>query len=600
MLKFLRRYNKIILVVGGSILMVLFLLPSTTNQLASSYQARSVAKIDGGTITAMDLQTAKRELDVVETVQPGMARMLGIDPQNPQHWLLLVREAERLGMVGGTRDAREGVSDEQRLQILHQLQGVSEPSLDLAFANLKGVIRMLNASMTSSLYSSRQAVALGHEILDAATIGAVIVPAEKIAGDIPTPSEEEVGAHFEKYRDVDPATDPMGIGYRRPKAVQIEWMQVDRNAIKTAYTPDPIEVNKHYRQNQAKFGPEFSSVRSAVENDYQQLKLDQLFSRVGDAIKHKLYTSTTGIPLEGTYRTLPPDWALRMPRLADLVTVAEEAVRKEVPGAVSPVLLTTGSNIWRDQRSLSMIGPISESKVKIQNRDIPFASYVLFAKELGGPALAGIQKGIVHGPLSDASGNMFYFRITEARPDGPGELAEVRAKVAQDVKRQRAMDKLRAEADVYKSRAIADGLDSVAQAAGTTVGWNTEVSRQTVRPVGQRYVDPMLNAPEFRDAVLDLAEKLDPKANADEIDPAQRTVAIALPTARGLVVAQIVRWRPMTSEKFRASSEDIRRHAMSSLAEANPFAAFSFERLKSRLNYKSLEEEEPEAPAPTP
>ena len=99
MLKFLRKYNKFILVIGGSLLMVAFLAPQAIQQIGK-IQNRTVATMDGRNVKERELFEAASELRAVNALggTGGTATALlnlsqGSGSDADLHWYLLPKEA---------------------------------------------------------------------------------------------------------------------------------------------------------------------------------------------------------------------------------------------------------------------------------------------------------------------------------------------------------------------------------------------------------------------------------------------------------------------------------------------------------------------------
>ena len=104
MLKVLRKYNKVILAVFGTMLMVAFLMPQAIQQLGKARMSRAVAIMDGHKVTAKQMDVAVRELTALREFFDKLGRKipLALDKDNrTDHWLLLSREAQQEGLVGG-------------------------------------------------------------------------------------------------------------------------------------------------------------------------------------------------------------------------------------------------------------------------------------------------------------------------------------------------------------------------------------------------------------------------------------------------------------------------------------------------------------------
>ncbi|MDX2115312.1 MAG: hypothetical protein SFZ24_06780 [Planctomycetota bacterium] len=620
MLRALRKYNKIILVIGGSILMVIFLLPSAVTQMGRNVLATTVGTYDGGKITVEDTHNAGREISIVGEVSPNLLQALHRVSNSgaaapgtirAEHWILLTEEARAAGLVGGPRDAREEVPEQRATALSSQF---GPKVFETALAHYKGVMRLIDSVNPSLTRSTQEMVSFGQELFDTATVGVVLIPGDTAAKDAPAPTEEELTAHFEKYRDVSPAEDPNSIGYRRPPAVQLEWFVLDRPTIEAAFVPDPVEVNKHYQQNRERFSGTFAEVRNLVESAYEQQQVTQALDRASDVIKRELFRSTANLPADGVFKTLPPDWSTRMPNMATLAAAGEAELKKAFPTLGGATSVSTGDETWRSATDLGSIAGIGRSALPLNNNFLPFSVYAFAVRELKGDARLGVQQGLVYGPLEDFQGSRYYFRITAVREEGPpASLDEVRDQVVKNVQTLKGVDLLRQQAQVYKDRAAADGLAALGNSLTIPVRWGIEVTPQMVRSgAGSTVPDPLLDSPEVRDAVLALARQIDPRVPAEEIDAAERTLAVVAPKAGALAVIQITRWRPMTTEQFRTNMGRIAGHAArdSDIIQL-AVEPFSFQSVSARMGYKpaadfAAQQEDPEAaepatePAPKP
>src|SRR6186997_2733766 len=96
MLKGLRKHNKWILVVGGSLLMVAWLMPQTIRQLGPARKGAPQGEVDGQTIYQSDLARQGSELRALRTLIPSLIGAM-VDPSRNHesaHWMLLTREAD--------------------------------------------------------------------------------------------------------------------------------------------------------------------------------------------------------------------------------------------------------------------------------------------------------------------------------------------------------------------------------------------------------------------------------------------------------------------------------------------------------------------------
>lgn len=631
MLKFFRKYNKIILVFGGTILMVLFLLPSGMSSLMGGGRGATVARMDGRKISFADIQHAGAELQLVTGLLRESSILLGIDPRDPAAWIARTHEAEMAGLVGGPQDgraflaeaatflfdwnllvvqARFGLNNAQQLldrreEILRDLYasnqqlfnaataGMTVEQAELALARAFGIYRMVQASNPSSILSRPEALRIAKNALDTVTVGTVIIPGSKIASELPEPDESRILEHFEKYRSVDRTSNPEGIGYLRPPAAVVEWLTIDRQGISDRLVLDPIEMNKYWRQNRARFPAEFAEARASVEIAYRAEQTQRALDRAAEVLRREIFRSTDGLPGNSRSKTLPENWAQRMPTLESLVTIVEQDLAKtfQLNDLPRSIVRASGRSAWLDSSALAQAPGIGQSSYAAgRDNQVPFANLVLAAQELGGDEAFGIQQGLIYGPLlNQSNGNAFYFRILETRREGPPESVDsVREQVVNNIKLLDALERLRTETEVYRERAVADGLSILAGSYGVSAQWGTQVTGNSVIDAGVSFADPRLNVPEFRTAVLDAARKLDPTQSTLAPDDPNRVIAMVLPTARGLVVAQIQRWRPATIEEYRDSSIRIRSLSVQRDPETNPLRNFEPETVAKRVGLKDI------------
>lgn len=640
MLKFFRKYNKIILVVGGSILMVLFLLPAgMSRMLGGGGLTSAAARVGGRTVTLGEYNDTGRRLQFVNAIAPELLQLTGVESNNSEHWLLLTEAARRSGLVGGPSDG-EGFIPQmaetavewtiflltqqnpesatrlraQRDQAVQRqaeymqsvrsqaIEGGSAEFVDTTLAQARGVLRLLELNNTASLFSTRAAISLAKRLGDSASVTFASIPAGGLTASMEL-SEEELQEHFEKYKAVDAATDPYGIGYLQPDQVGIEWLTIDRIAIESRLPLDPIEVNKFWRQNRTRFPNDFEASRVAVETAFRTERANTVFDRLNDLIRRKLHASTASLGT-GRYKDLPEDWASRGPTFEEIASELETRIAAEFNLGAGLRVLNVGGPLERqsvDQlRSLASIG---QSSLRINdNSAIPFADYVMSVRELAGENRFNVQQGLVYGPLVNAGRSQFYFRINSVRPSGPPDsLAEVRTRVIPDLRILRGMQMLEEQADEYRARAISQGIASLADVPGAGYVTSVLVTRQTVRHETTQETFSMLNVPEFRDAVMDAAEKLDPTRPATELPVEERVVATTVPSAKSLVVVEIQRFRPLTAERFREISVPVRYLANTIETAGDPFDAYTFESLAARLDFQRLsradDDEEAEAEA---
>src|SRR5262245_60323814 len=89
--KFFRTYNKWLLAIGMTVLMVVFLVESALPKFQDYFHRNvTVGTFNGGKISAEQHHHAARELQILERIQPGQ--------RDPVEWMLMVEEAKQMGL----------------------------------------------------------------------------------------------------------------------------------------------------------------------------------------------------------------------------------------------------------------------------------------------------------------------------------------------------------------------------------------------------------------------------------------------------------------------------------------------------------------------
>ncbi len=616
MLKFLRKYSQWILVIGGTLLMIAFLLPTTLQELGRQPLFTTVMTIDGDRIGAEEYQQAIREHQAMDRLTLGTLPMIS-NVENTDHWLLLVHEAERGGYVAGHAEGVEFLPDlvrqiffasgmaytiapdelekrtqemvagiEANLPTVQSQFGLTEQQLHAAISRLHGIIRMQVAYQRAAKYSDRRLAAGMKRLSDQTQAEVIFVPADQVITDVPEPTEEEIAAHFNRYKDVEPGTGDLGIGYRQPDRVKLEWLTLDRAAIGAAVRPDPVEVHKRFLKavpsGQPAEGQTLEQAKAPYETEVRTELVDRVMRAADQAVRGEFERALRRTQPDVQYRKLPEDWAQTRP---DLVAIRDAVVTRvqELTGVSIPGPVVNRRNEWLFATQASGVQGIGGAFVQRGSLREPFSQHVFRVRELAGDNDAGLQVGVPGESLTDFAGNRYYMVITEARKaSAPESIDEVRTQVVTDLKRIAAFERLREQLDAYRQRAIADGLQSIVDEAGGAIA---QPKRVTFMSRGMFPSDPQLASDAFRDAVVEVGSKLDPGVNIPELPADGRTVAVAIPKSFGIAIASVVGVSPITEETWRRGQAS----AVANLTQDElqlrtaSESPFSFKRLRERL-----------------
>jgi len=643
MLKFLRKYQLILLAVGGSLLMVAFLLQPVLNQITPDQNKRAVAMIDGQKITLGEQILANNELDVLRGFLPDLPFVLGLAGSEDEtaHWILLKHEAERLGVMGVQQDGADWIQEiaftlaqrqlqqfrqsgqqvtpEQAAQfpgqVLQELERrqlslmrnrrVDKASFNRVLSTARGVVRLQRLYDGSVQLSRQRAIDVFVNGGTAVLTDQLVLGPELLEGEVAEPTEAEIAAHFEKYKstlpgnlDTDEGGNVYGFGYRLSPRVKLEWLTLDRLRVAEVVKADPVAVRRRWQRDNPD-GGDFATDRAGIEITLRDEKVTQIMTDADEVIRGEILSQTRGFEKEGIYRVLPDDWAgVDYEKIAEKVVAAiqeREGIRIPLP----TVIRRTDS--WQTGSEISLLPGIGASAYRVGNQTIRPFELPALVRGMSRDARLPVQIGmpIIDPPSSDGNKSRFYVTVLDARKESPPDsVDEISDRVASDLKSLRAFDLHESQLNAYREAAVAGGLGATASLFEDTGGTASVRVRDNIfvtrdRLAQTQYIstpDMRADVEEFRTAVLDAASDLDPLAEPDSLSGEDSIVAVSLPGSRSVALARISAKRPPSAEEFRryqlrAVQEEVQDMITQAEAGDNPLA---FAAMAERLGYKAL------------
>jgi hypothetical protein len=655
MLKILRKYNKWILGIGGSLLMVTFLFTGTSSLFQPDPRKRVVAEVGGSKVRAAELGRAEAEQRALAAFAPGtMLGLMGI--QDGTHWLLISREAAEAGLVGEAADGREWLPelarieaevavdrdpqaqlyrqfgmyaqmvDQRASQILPFLEsrkgivaaesgGLSVQDFEVALAKLRGVRRLVSAYSEAPRFSAPRAAQVGRKLIDAVFVEAVVIPADARAAQVAEPTEEQLKAHFEKFRAVEPGTGELGFGYVQPERVKLEWIELNRAAIEGAITIDPLAAYRAWQADRTQFAGEFEAERAKVETLLRSQAVETVFGEAERIVKAIIRTATRRLVTDGGVKRLPPDWETDRPKMADLAMAIVDGVKSATGHTIPLPRVVERTDQWIRVAEAGRLDGIGAAQFRFGTTSGTLPQLLAATHELSPAGGVLLQARVpFDASLRDQAGNVYFLTVLDARKPAPADsLEEVRAEVIADVRQAAAFALLASEQSAILAKAIASGLDGVAAEFLPA----TPMEQAVVRPIrvtreSVRGGPASLNTQAVRDQILAIADGLGSTVNVLELSPAQKSVVVPLPAARSVALIQLRAIRPMTSDDLRQmtrevglvlSREEVRQRELAAPApEAAVPAPFSLEALKQRAGFRDFDKAatDPSTPANAP
>ncbi|MBZ0171720.1 MAG: hypothetical protein K8E66_05015, partial [Phycisphaerales bacterium] len=356
MLKFLRKYQLILLAVGGSLLMVVFLLQPVLNRLAPDPAKRTVATIgEDVKITLGDQVRANIELDMLGRFLPELFTLLGVEPQSKDktaHWMLLKHEADRMGVMGVQQDGEDWIPElayglvitqvelarrqgqrftaeevnemieagtrglqQRRESMMRGNRGLNEDVFNQIMSKARGVMRLRRLYDSAPRLSERHAVRALQELGLRVLTDQIVLGPELLLDGVAEPGEAELLAHLEQYKntragntDVETGGNEFGFGYLLPARIKLEWLVLDPRRIAEAVSPDPVLVRRRWQERNPDGGA-FDEARAELENEIKDELVAQIANEADELIRGEILAAQRGFEKEGIYRKLPEDWA---------------------------------------------------------------------------------------------------------------------------------------------------------------------------------------------------------------------------------------------------------------------------------------------------
>lgn len=655
MLKFLRKYKGPAVAVGGTLLMVAFLIPEVLKQFQGDPGKVIIAEVNGRGVPAREIGLSEAELAALKAFfEPLVVDVLKV--KDGTHWFLLTQEATKAGLVGqasnglawlpelsefaaqyvlnarmqqGDINAFQTSQDPaKRLELQREIldgltkgrfqaAGTSQLTIDefdLALAKAHAVLRLKMAFNQAARFSDLAAMNTVKRLGEEAVIEYVSIPAAKALAQIQEPTDAELAAHFAQYKDVKPGSGLFGFGYVLPPRFKLEWLKLDRAQIETAIKLDPIDVSKFYARNRDRYKGDFAAEKPNVERDLRDQKVDEIMADADRVVRTEVSRQVRRLESDGSYKKLPTDWETQRPKFETIAAAIVDAVNTTQKITIPLPTVTINGSEWLSAQQIAALPDIGSAQARVANRAERLPSLLLQTRQIAGDNELGLQTGVpyIESPITDSRRNRYYLTILDAKPEASAsDLSEVRADVIRDVKLQKAYLKLLGDVNAQLALAATGGVKSVADL------YNAQSPPTAADPalepkIGQRVslngqLSPEIDTPEFKAAVLKAAAALDPHKPAKDQDNLARTLVVGLPTKHGVTVAQITELHPVTVEAYRQivqrQAAMLQQEELNQVLQANQFKLedpFSFEATKARLGFQSRRPEEKTKPAPKP
>ncbi len=488
MIKFFRKHNKQLLAVFTVVLMIAFVGGTALTSLMQPNTSGDVLfHAFGKPVTNGDLAAVDRQTSILSGLGLQWNYPWGpqgrVEPLNERTYLLLLLEAEERGLRPGLEQARLQLATFSiDLNQFSLSRKVATEEIELAVANYISVQQlwsMARGSIVPSELEIQQAVREQHEELNANIVEVKSSPLIEPDAEI---AEEDVLAHFEKYKEQTSGGSALEFGYLIPDRVQVEYLAINTGDIALAQPITEKQAETYWRAHQKDFGP------PATEDD------------LGEGASELVGPE---LPTDPFYRTFAEAHE-------DVVTFLMEQRQLEEARSMASVIWRALREPWYNQPEDEAGFPQAPEVAKaadhyqqtlqrLQNRithrdAIDFGKTDLFAaseagdvERLGGtrvdtqtptpgrrfgssthfvqglvesarPEGSSVQQALASyqtapSPLIDEDNNLYLYRIVQVQErHAPTSIDEVRDMVVADLRAQRAFESAKTHAEAIKNR----------------------------------------------------------------------------------------------------------------------------------------------------
>lgn len=627
-MKFFRKNTKYLLAVFMALLLVVWLLEDTIQSLGRGGGPDvEWGQAYGETVSVDEIVSTNGVAEILTGLGLPWESLAGRmrKPLNVKEWYMLDAEARRRNIYVPDSDVakmRETFPPEA-IQSVRNRRKVTNDEIDNALRSLLRVQKAFFTDLDAIKVSEADIQHYVRNTAEKAKVKLAILDASQFVDSTWEPTEEQYQEHFEKYRDKDPGAGEDSFGYRKPEEAQIEYIQIKVEELARQQKVDDEYAHNYWKENKEKFTKPrppttqpstapaepyatYTEARDAVRKEIANQRARAAALRIGTDLAKALSAPWTTQPATApsNFYRQPPEDALdlqRYPRMMD-------AFREKAPGA-----LAYQRTQMMTRQGMYTLGPVASAMALQGSPDAVALAHAAFLVQ----GLEASPKGsaferqarwfhnlyeTLPEPFVDQAGNVYVFRTLAVLPKRPpASLTEVKDKIREDLRLQRAAEEARKQAEQLVDRAKQVGIDEAVQENAALASKLGQPPVKTPKPFARReavygqmmptQVQEIDDEPtgEFVKTVFDLAEKTTTQP--------QKVALYPMETRRRWVVVQLVDILLVTKAEY----EQERRMAEIMLRQQRQmeFAAswFSPENIRARVNWKPAYPEEEQAAA---
>jgi hypothetical protein len=609
----MRKHGKLLLAVIGSLLMIVFVLPTGRNNdtTAASYVRGT---LDGKKVTNAQISFAADDINILKTFQKPLGNnmrsiplltyfqyfhglpLTGKEDNQAVHWYLLLKEADSFNIVPTEADITGIISSlnltESEMDEHLKALGRGQKSLRRAVGDAISIVRLAELTMNSTEVSLPEVEFLANQDLAKIQVAYATLDGAKDWEKSPEPTDEQVKKQFELYKDIVatpiPGTKasmagqaaPMPpmvnghtypFGYKYPDRVKVEFLRFDKEELANLMkrtSGDYDAAYNYYTQHPGEFksldamGPPTTqaSTRPAVKSwdeVKEELVRRQVDQRVTKLLRKIVDRASTlagdawkNVEVKSGFRAETP--AAQWPDYKRIE--GQIAGNKEYLG-FKPAHTTTD---WLSAEGVDALPFIGKAELETPNRAFHFGELATHVKELTGEAKDDygrffLQVGPEGPVLSDDSGNLYLYRVIAAdKAHPPASVDEVRGQVVEDLKKIASYEKAQAEAKEMARKATAGDLLGIARNKNIPANVSKELTQtDTIPELG--------DAPGLVEAAFAMTKNPAATQPMKDGKRASATTTFARDNVLRVHVLELVNYAPASAAEFAARRPELAR-----------------------------------------
>ena len=475
MMKFFRKYNKALLAVFMAMLMIVFIGGSALESMLQPSMNRVVARSRLGNIMDADQNHANAVTKLLEITGMDWKNPLGPmgTPLETVDWVLLTREADSLGSGPNVAAAKTAFAEMSLDDRARQLRAKPNDILT-AIAELNCIQQTALAVAGSTAISETAVQSAARDALETVKAEFALLPAKAFVDDALEFSEEELKAHFEKYK-ANVAGEGLNFGYFIEPGLKVDFVEISRDKLAEEVKVVNLDrrAREYYDERKASdpqfklsaevlgsaevFGPprdpflSWEEARPLAEATVRKQRADQAVMDLANRILQTANEDWTDAPRATTGYKTSPDKVQRLDYF--------EEVLKRLPPSKATVVWRSNWFTEKEAAAVSVIG----NALYLPERGSPRTFRELaFKTQAVVPDVASLARneGVNANDYTAThqvnpyvlknrlTGNAYVFRVMDSRPGHPAEsLDEARDQVVSDLRTLHAFDRAKALGD---------------------------------------------------------------------------------------------------------------------------------------------------------